>query len=546
MKIHRLILTIIFLCAAFSLNIMAQNSANHIIISADVTSGKLKTFGELEASTTVGIVGTEFFAEDFGGIWELSGGKSVTFTFELPQGVQNVLMKVREVGYPDNAAEETLFIINDQRLIVPSAKSNTRKMRQFSDELAGKIRTGNNVIKVGVLRGNLGLQFLSISCDLPPVTTSWGDGMSLRFLSPVAGQVVSTNGEITISWESENLPSNGMVAVESRDGGNSWHLIAQVPHNYPSKKGNRGYIQWKPNSVSSNLQFRIVYKGNSDILLPELEKTEVNPLPVAGSTKIRQKDGMKMVYIPAGPFQMGSNDGESDEKPVHTVYLDAYYIDAYEVTNAQYRKFVEATGRREPEGYGYVNGNWQPGFKPWRDPNFNNPNQPVVCVSWEDAKAYAEWVGASLPTEAQWEKAARGGLVGKKFLWGDEFPPRELVGNFADESWKKVFPGWPIITGYDDGYAYTAPVGKFAPNGYGLYNMVGNVWEWCLDAYESDYYGRSPERNPVNDNFTDVNSRVVRGGTWSYYPLYYLRCASRYYNGPTNADINYGFRCCSR
>jgi formylglycine-generating enzyme required for sulfatase activity len=282
-------------------------------------------------------------------------------------------------------------------------------------------------------------------------------------------------------------------------------------------------------------------------------------------TKIRPKDGMKMVYIPAGTFMMGTSDARiqemlrenpdwkaglfDDEKPAHEVYTDAFYMDAYEVTNAQYRKFVEATGHREPEGFGLGNGKWQFGFKPWQDPNSNNPNQPVVCVSWDDAKAYAEWVGASLPTDAQWEKAARGGLVGKKFTWGDEFPPRELVGNFADESAKRVFTNWSIITGYDDGYAYTAPVGKFAPNGYGLYDMAGNVWEWCLDVYEPDYYSKSPKTNPVNDNFTNVNSRVVRGGTWGFYDrgfLYYLRCADRRRREPSFTYDGLGCRCCSR
>jgi len=279
-------------------------------------------------------------------------------------------------------------------------------------------------------------------------------------------------------------------------------------------------------------------------------------------TKIRPKDGMKMVYIPAGKFMMGTSDAQiqemlrenpnwkrewfKDEKPVHEVYTDAFYMDEHEVTNAQYRKFVEATGHREPEGDSYVNGKNQL-FKPWQDQNFNNPNQPVVCVSYEDAKAYAEWVGANLPTEAQWEKAARGGLVGKKFPWGDEFPPRELVGNFADEGAKKVFPNGPIITGYDDGYAYTAPVGKFAPNSYGLYDMVGNVSEWCLDAYESDYYGRSLERNPVNNNFTNVNLRLVlRGGAWWDYDGFgKLRCADRVCCGPAGVYPAFGFRCCS-
>lgn len=351
--------------------------------------------------------------------------------------------------------------------------------------------------------------------------------------------------------------SNGMVS-SLRDGSevDKPELPKVIQHTAPISPGNSGGPLFDEQGLVVGINTFMVQGGQNlnfaipiDYVKPELGKTDVKPLPVSGGVKIRQKDGMKMVYIPAGEFSMGDhhNVGSSDEKPVHTVYLDAYYIDAYEVTNAQYRKFVEATGRREPEGYGFVNGKWQPGFKPWQDQNFNNPNQPVVCVSWEDAKAYAEWVGASLPTEAQWEKAARGGLVGKKFPWGDEFPPRELAGNFADESAKKVFPNWYIITGYDDGYAYTAPVGKFAPNGYGLYDMVGNVWEWCLDAYQSDYYGRSPERNPVNNNFTNVNSRVVRGGSWFYYDLDSLRCADRdYFIGPSFTDDRFGFRCCSR
>jgi len=280
------------------------------------------------------------------------------------------------------------------------------------------------------------------------------------------------------------------------------------------------------------------------INLPRKQKPVPPPKPQPNPTRIRQKDGAKMILIPAGEFKMGSNDGSDDEKPVHTVYLDAYYIDACEVTNAQYRKFVEATGHREPEGYGYVNGKWQEGFKPWSDRNFNNPNQPVVCVSWEDAKAYAEWAGASLPTEAQWEKAARGDLVGKKYVWGDEFPPSALVGNFADESAKRVFTNWAVIEGYDDGYAHTAPVGSFPANGYGLFDMAGNVWEWCLDAYEKDYYSRSPKRNPVNNNLTNVNSRVLRGGPWSSSNPDYLRCACRLRFERTFRFATLGFRCC--
>jgi len=232
-------------------------------------------------------------------------------------------------------------------------------------------------------------------------------------------------------------------------------------------------------------------------------------------TKIR-KDGAKMILIPAGEFIMGSPEGEGkdDEHPQHTVFLDAFYIDAYEVTVGQYKKFIQASGHRAPN---------------WSDVSEYSPtdNHPIVYVSWEDAKAYAEWAGATLPTEAQWEKAARGGLVGKKYPWGDT-----ITHNNANYSG----------TGGKDTWKYAAPVGSFPANDYGLYDMAGNVWEWCLDAYENDYYRRSPERNPVNDNFTNVKRRVLRGGSWGN-DYYYVRCANRSYLVPSFRDIVIGFRC---
>ena len=239
------------------------------------------------------------------------------------------------------------------------------------------------------------------------------------------------------------------------------------------------------------------------------------------SERITAADGAEMVLIPAGEFQMGSNDGEGDEKPAHTVYLNAFYIDVYPVTNAQYRKFIEATKYPEPQY--------------WNDKEFNQPNQPVVGVSWYDAMAYAEWAGKRLPTEAEWEKAARGGLVGKKYPWGDEVPDDKRA-NFYPSHVRK-----------------TTPVGSYLPNGYGLYDMAGNVREWCLDEYQRAFYKRSPKNNPLaGGNLSELlanykkTARVLRGGSWvdnSYGIRVACRGRTRY---PGDRDGNRGFRCSSR
>jgi len=260
-------------------------------------------------------------------------------------------------------------------------------------------------------------------------------------------------------------------------------------------------------------------------------------IPKEAADEVIGKDGAPMALIPAGEFQMGTESFEvpqllqwakrwhpasdagflDNETPCHTVYLDAFYIDKYEVTNALYRKFMDATSRKTP--------------KFWDDPRFNAPDHPVVGVSWHDAKAYAEWAGKRLPTEAEWEKAAQGGLIGKRFPWGDS----EMDGtqcNFLDKNW--------LDENSDDGYKYTAPVGSFIPNGYGLYDMAGNAAEWCADRYDEHYYAKSPKRNPAG---TDSGvSRVIRGGGWFDLP-YFVRSASRSNKNPLEMDSRIGFRC---
>ena len=241
-----------------------------------------------------------------------------------------------------------------------------------------------------------------------------------------------------------------------------------------------------------------------------------------------------MVLIPAGEFEMGSDDAEAaaDEQPVHTVYLNAFYMDKYEVTVGEYKRFVQETGHRAPPA-------WVSQYSPMDE-------HPIVGVSWHDAMAYAQWAGKRLPTEAEWEKAARGGLSGQTYPWGDA-APNSAQCNFAD---KHTDYDWSDRTA-DDGYEYTAPVGRYPANGYGLYDMGGNVWEWCLDEYDADFYARSPRANPfsggtitdVISNFTNVTSpRVLRGGAWSGYAQS-VRVAARLRRSPSLTYLITGFRC---
>ena len=236
-----------------------------------------------------------------------------------------------------------------------------------------------------------------------------------------------------------------------------------------------------------------------------------------------------MVLIPAGDFEMGSNDSDArdDEKPVHTVYLDAFYIDKYEVTVGQYRQFVQATGHTAPD--------WG------RIAKYSPTDQhPIVMVSWYDAMAYAQWADKRLPTEAEWEKAARGGLIGAKYPWGNA-PPNGTQCNFAD-----------FLIGADDGYKSAAPIGKFPANRYDLHDMNGNVEEWCLDEYQHNFYIRSQRRNPfpeesiqkVKNRFSNLETtRVVRGGSWGT-GAPHIRCAKRWPVSPTvTYHLNLSFRC---
>lgn len=236
-----------------------------------------------------------------------------------------------------------------------------------------------------------------------------------------------------------------------------------------------------------------------------------------------------MVFIPAGEFIMGDDEGDDAQKPERTVFLDAFCIDEYEVTNAQYRECVEAGDCNPPAR------NVSPSRLLYHDnPEFDS--YPVIWVGWDDAQAYCTWRGKRLPTEAEWAKAARG-TDGRLWPWGNSEPDGSRV-NLCDVNctydWKESH--------LDDGYPDTAPVGSFeaGKSPYGVYNMGGNVREWVADWYAPDYYMNAPDRNPPGPS--SGIGRALRGGSWrSNLPV--ARSAYRLWYDPTVRDEYVGFRC---
>jgi sulfatase modifying factor 1 len=279
-----------------------------------------------------------------------------------------------------------------------------------------------------------------------------------------------------------------------------------------------------------------------------------------------------MVLLPGGEFKMGTDDQEGfpndGEGPVRPVTLRPFYIDPYAVTNAQFAEFVRATGyKTEAETFGwsfvfhlFVSAEtaakveqvvqqtpwwWNVTGADWAHPEGPDSSiedrldHPAIHISWNDAMAYCQWSGKRLPTEAEWEYAARGGLEQKRYPWGDLLKPgSEHLCNI----WQGKFPD---KNNCSDGYAGTAPVNAYQPNGFGLYNVSGNVWEWCNDWFSPTWHKSAPDSRVNPKGPQQGSRRVMRGGSYLCHKSYCnrYRVAARSSNTPDSSSGNMGFRC---
>ncbi len=330
----------------------------------------------------------------------------------------------------------------------------------------------------------------------------------------------------------ESLQAGGRPRADGRSEEQWRTLLNQARDILMDVEKRNAYINRLENSVPPTMEIVLDEEelGHEESFANTV-KTDLSSVPL-------DNDGM--VFIPAGEFQMGSDeyDSHENEKPAHAVYVDGFYIDKYPVTNEQYREFVDAN----PQWNNLGMYNFQFVLRKYRDSDYlkdwykgkypsGKDNHPVNWVSWHAAMAYAKWVGKRLPTEAEWEKAARGGLVGYKFPWGNAI--------------------YTENANYDKRVGETTPVGTYPANRYGVFDMIGNVSEWCLDEWNSKFYKLSEKDNPVSCGsiekildayLTSKKYRVIRGGSWNSGEQD-VRVSNRRTLAPWRTNSFIGFRC---
>ncbi|MBF0296555.1 MAG: SUMF1/EgtB/PvdO family nonheme iron enzyme [Magnetococcales bacterium] len=259
---------------------------------------------------------------------------------------------------------------------------------------------------------------------------------------------------------------------------------------------------------------------------PPKPEAKASPTAKTPRTQVEPVTGIEFVQIPGGCFKMGSENHDPDEVPIHEVCLKSFWISRTEVTNGQYRRFNPKHDSTSYDGR-----------------TLNGDLQPVVNVTWDDANKFATWMSGRggvhfrLPTEAEWEYAARAGTT-STFIWGEDPAEGCRHANVGDQAAKEAWPKWNVFP-CSDGFAETSPVGVFLPNGYGLHDMIGNVWEWVKDWYSPGYYATSPKDDPQGPK--EGFFRSARGGSWAVWPDY-ARTANRTGIDPDHPDLHVGFR----
>lgn len=368
----------------------------------------------------------------------------------------------------------------------------------------------------------------------------------------------STKGRLYVNTEPSDAQVMIMNIVPPYKAG-----IALSQGAYDVKVTANGHVPWRQTVTLTAGKEKRIRVTLSPIPIRQEPATR-EPLP--GETWIEPVTGMEFVWVPGGCFQMGQTDAEKQylikeageeiyktyyerELTRHKVCVDGFWMGKCEVTRGQFRAFVRDSGYRtdaEKQGYAWAfnkktDWKWKQlsGYD-WKKVGYNqDDNHPVACVSWNDATAFAQWLSEKsgrkihLPMEAQWEYAARGGVESMRY-WGSDESDFCLYANAADKG-HNYSPSFPC----DDGYQFTAPVARYKPNPFGLYDMLGNVWEWCADWYGKNYYSHSPKKNPLGP--ARGSFRVLRGGSWSDYPKC-VRCATRGRGDPGGRGTGSGFR----
>lgn len=415
---------------------------------------------------------------------------------DIPIEKANIQASIDTIYFEDASIDNTA----DQKLTISNAGESAFTLNSIVSD-----NTAFTVLSPSFPQNVSPGQKLDVTIRFSPVQEKYYTGVliieSNNYDEPRIHIPTQGLGQKTWKLKVISTPSGANIVLNEVNHGITPNIIQLPTGSYKLKLSKEGYLDMEETvTVESekSLQWNVrLYR------LP--------PINITG------KYGGVMVQIPAGEFQMGKEGSKEqgfmgDEKPVHTVYLDTFYIDKYEVTNALYKKFVQATGYKEPSSKT---------TKLWSNPDFNEDSKPVVYVNWEDAKAYAEWAGKRLPTEAEWEKAAYEGVSGWK---------EADIGNYS---------GTNVYS--PDRYEHTAYVGMFPPNAYGLYDVNGNVSEWCADWYDRDYYANSPRQNPKGPD--TGQRRIVRGQDWIDSKLQYELKLRWWCELPSESCSSTGFRC---